>query len=127
MFAYKNHLLKVPVVIFNSYGMLYGALCSLLIGLLGHHNFTLPTSLSFMLSLFYLAIFGTVIAFWAYQTLVVSIGADRAAYSSVIAPMIAVIVSSIFENVKLTPLIIAGITFCILGNIISLKRDIIKI
>ncbi|MBC7537977.1 MAG: EamA family transporter [Bacteriovorax sp.] len=123
MFAYKNHLLKIPMIIFNSYGMLYGALCSLTIGLIRHENFALPTSLSFILSLMYLAVFGTVIAFWAYQTLVGSIGADRAAYSSIIAPMIAVIVSSVFEDMHFSPLIIGGIIFCLLGNIISLKKD----
>jgi drug/metabolite transporter (DMT)-like permease len=123
MFAYKNYLLKIPMIIFNSYGMLYGALCSLTIGLIRHENFALPTSLSFILSLMYLAVFGTVIAFWAYQTLVGNIGADRAAYSSIIAPMIAVIVSSVFEDMHFSPLIIGGIIFCLFGNIISLKKD----
>ncbi|MDD4973997.1 MAG: EamA family transporter [Bacteriovorax sp.] len=123
MFAYKNHLLKIPVIIFNSYGMLYGALCTLVIGLVRHENFAMPTSLSFICSLLYLAVFGSVIAFWAYQTLVGNLGADRAAYTSVIAPMIAVIVSSIFEDVRFTPLIVGGIIFCLLGNIISLRRD----
>lgn len=123
MFAFKNHQLKIPVVIFNSYGMLYGAFTSLIIGIFRHENFTLPTTMSFAFSLFYLSVFGTVIAFWAYQTLVGSIGADRAAYSSIIAPMIAVVISSIFEDVKFTPLIVAGMLFCVLGNLISLKKD----
>ena len=123
MFAYKNHRMKVPVVIFNSYGMLYGALMSFCIGLVRQENFAFPTSLTFILSLIYLAVFGSVIAFWAYQTLVTTIGADRAAYSSIIAPMIAVVVSSLFENVKFTPHILGGIIFCILGNLISIQKD----
>lgn len=123
MFAYKNHLMKIPVVIFNSYGMLYGALCSLVIGVANHENFAIPTSSSFIFSLLYLTVFGTVIAFWAYQTLIGTMGADRAAYSSVISPMIAVVISSVFEDVRLTPLVIGGIVFCLLGNIISLKKD----
>lgn len=123
MFAYKSHSLKIPVVVFNSYSMLYGAIFSLAIGLLRHENFVLPTSASFLFSLFYLAVFGTVIAFWAYQTLVGTIGADRAAYTSIISPMIAVVVSSVFENVAFTPYIIGGILFCLLGNLISLKKD----
>lgn len=123
MFAYKNHLLKVPVVIFNSYGMLYGAFTSLLIGLITHKSFVIPTTPSFIFSLLYLTVFGTVIAFWAYQTLVGSMGADRAAYSSVISPMIAVVVSSLFEDIHFTPVIMAGILFCLLGNIISFKKQ----
>lgn len=124
MFAYKNHLMKIPVVVFNSFGMFYGALFSLLIGLISHENFTIPVNYSFFISLIYLTIFGTVIAFWAYQTLVGRIGADRAAYSSVISPMIAVVVSSYFENINLTPLFGVGIVLCLLGNIISLKKPI---
>lgn len=123
MFAYKSHSLKIPVVVFNSFSMLYGAIFSLGIGLIRHENFTLPTTSSFLFSLIYLAVFGTVIAFWAYQTLVGTIGADRAAYSSIISPMIAVVVSSVFENVAFTPYIIGGIFFCLLGNLISLKKD----
>jgi drug/metabolite transporter (DMT)-like permease len=123
MFAFKNYQEKIPVVVFNSYGMLYGALCTLVIGLVRHENFHLPMTSSFILSLFYLAIFGSVIAFWAYQTLVGTIGADRAAYSSIIAPMIAVLVSSVFENVKFTPFIVVGIVLCLLGNVLSLKKE----
>lgn len=123
MFAYKNHSLKIPVVVFNAYGMLYGCLFSLGIGVFRQENFTLPTTPSFLFSLFYLVVFGTVIAFWAYQTLVGTIGADRAAYSSIISPMIAVVVSSLFENVTFTPFIFGGIVLCLLGNLISLKKE----
>lgn len=123
MFAYKNHLLKVPLIVFNSFGMLYGALTTLAIGLIRHENFTLPTHFSFLISLAYLVIFGTVITFWAYHTLVGKIGADRAAYSGVISPMIAVVLSSMFEGIRFTPQLILGIIFCLLGNVLSLKKD----
>lgn len=123
MFAFKNHRQKIPVIVFNSYGMLYGAICTLLIGLFRHENFSFPMTLSFSISLLYLTIFGTVIAFWAYQTLVGTIGADRAAYTSVIAPVIAVFISSIYEDVKFTPYIVVGILFCLIGNIVSLRKN----
>lgn len=123
MFAYKNHIEKVPVVVFNSYGMLYGSICSLFIGLVRGESFAYPATLSFTLSLLYLVILGTVIAFWAYQTLVGTIGADRAAYSSIVSPMIAVVLSSIFEHVQITPLFFLGILFCLLGNFVSLRKE----
>lgn len=123
MFAYKNHLEKIPVVVFNSYGMLYGAFCSLFIGLIFGENFSYPHSLSFSLSLLYLVVFGTMIAFWAYQTLVGTIGADRAAYSSIVSPTIAVALSAVFEDVQLTGLFLVGMMFCLLGNYLSLKKE----
>lgn len=121
MFAFRNHQLKVPVVVFNSFGMLYGAVFSLIIGLILNENYRLPTSFSFLTSLAYLATFGTVIAFWAYQTLVGTLGADRAAYTSTISPIIAIFISSVFENVVFTPFMLVGILLCLMGNIIALS------
>lgn len=123
MFAFKNHTLKIPVMTFNLFGMLYGALFSLTIGLITAQKFSLPTSPTFLISLLYLATIGTVLAFWAYQTLVGHIGADKAAYTSTISPIIALIVSSFFEKTDFSALLVLGITLCIIGNIVSLKKN----
>jgi drug/metabolite transporter (DMT)-like permease len=122
MFAYKNHLMKVPVMTFNMYGMMYGAMFSLVIGLISGESFYLPTTPSFLWSLTYLSFFGTVVAFWAYQTLVGTVGAERAAYTSIISPVIAITISMFFENVAFTPLLFCGMVFCFLGNYLALKK-----
>lgn len=122
MFAYKNHMLKIPVMTFNAWGMLYGAAFSLIFGLIMRENFTFPTTTPFILSLGYLSLFGTVIAFWAYQTLVGTIGADRAAYTSIINPVIAMLISSFFENIVFTPQLFLGILLCFAGNLIALRK-----
>lgn len=122
MFAYQNHRLKVPVMTFNAYGMLYGAIFSLIIGLLNKESFAFPTSSSFLFSLGYLSLFGTVIAFWAYQTLVGSIGAERAAYTSIISPVIAMGISIVFENITFTPQLALGMILCFAGNLLALKN-----
>ncbi|MBC7429579.1 MAG: EamA family transporter [Bacteriovorax sp.] len=122
MFAYKNHQMKVPVMTFNAFGMLYGAVFSLIIGLLTHQSFYLPLTSSFLFSLTYLAFFGTVVAFWAYQTLVGTIGADRAAYTSIISPVIAILISIFYENIAFTPQLFAGMLLCFFGNLLALKK-----
>nr|BDT28363.1 DMT family transporter [Bacteriovorax sp. HI3] len=122
MFAYKNHQLKVPVMTFNAWGMLYGACFSLIIGLIQGESFHFPSTPSFLLSLSYLSLFGTVVAFWAYQTLVGTIGADRAAYTSIISPVIAMLISSVFENIVFTPQLFIGILLCFFGNLLALKK-----
>lgn len=122
MFAYRNHQLKIPVMTFNAYGMLYGAFFSLILGLFMGESFVFPTTPSFLLSLGYLSIFGTIIAFYAYQTLVGTIGADRAAYTSIINPVIAILISSIFENITFTPQLFIGILLCFSGNLIALRK-----
>lgn len=123
MFAAQNHRLKVPVMTFNAYGMLYGTIFSLVYGLITYENFSLPLTSSFLSSLFYLSLFGTVIAFWAYQTLVGSLGAEKAAYTSIISPVIAVGVASYFENIALTKELFLGMILCFLGNFIALKKE----
>ena len=122
MFAYKNHQFKIPVMTFNAYGMLYGALFSLGLGLFLGESFYFPTTPSFLFSLGYLSLFGTVIAFYAYQTLVGTIGADRAAYTSIINPVIAMLISSVFENLVFTPQIFIGMILCFAGNLIALRK-----
>lgn len=122
MMAYKNHQLKVPVMSFNAWGMFYGTCFSLIIGLLSRESFHFPTSSSFVFSLIYLSFFGTVVAFWAYQTLVGTMGADRAAYTSIISPVIAMLVSCLFENIVFTPQLFIGILLCFFGNLLALRK-----
>lgn len=122
MFAYKNHTLNIPVMTFNAYGMLYGTLFSLIIGLISGESFYFPTTPSFLFSLSYLSLFGTVIAFWAYQTLVGTMGAERAAYTSIISPVIAVLVSTIYEQTTFTWALFVGMLLCFMGNLLALKK-----
>lgn len=122
MFAYKNHKLGIPVMTFNAYGMMYGAIFSLVIGLFLKESFVFPATGSFIFSLTYLSLFGTVIAFWAYQTLVGTMGAEKAAYTSIISPVIAVLISTVFENVTFTPQMFVGMILCFGGNLLALKK-----
>lgn len=120
--AYKNHLNKVPVMTFNSFAMLYGTIFSLIIGLLLNQSFFLPTTTTFVSSLLYLSLFGTVLTFWAYQTLVGNLGAEKAAYTSLISPVIAITLSIIFEGLTFNLQMFFGIILCFLGNYLALKN-----
>lgn len=121
--AYKNHLNKVPVMTFNSYSMLYGTIFSLIIGLVLKQSFYFPTTSLFVGSLLYLAIFGTVLTFWAYQTLVGNLGAEKAAYTSLISPVIAITFSILFEGVTFNILMFVGMILCFTGNYLALKKS----
>ncbi len=123
MFAYKNHQRSIPVLVFNSFGMLYGTIFTFIFSAYFEASLKIPLSLQFLTPLIYLSILGTVVAFWAYQTLVGSIGADRAAYTSIISPLLAVMTASLFENLALTSIMMFGILLCLTGNFISLKKE----
>jgi drug/metabolite transporter (DMT)-like permease len=121
MASLKNHEAKIPIMVFNAWSMLYGSIFSLIIGLIFGESFKVNPNTSYFLSLAYLTIFGTVIAFYAYQTLIHEIGAHKAAYSSIISPIIAVFVSMYFEKFEITFLIFLGMILAILGNYLVLK------
>lgn len=122
MASIKNHQAKIPVMVFNAWSMLYGSVFSLIVGLILKDNFSVVGSLSFYSSLLYLSVFGTAIAFYAYQTLIIEIGAHKAAYTSILSPIIAVFVSMYFEKFQLTIPIILGMFLAILGNYLVLKK-----
>jgi len=122
MVAQKSYQLRIPVLVTNTFGMLYGSLFTLVVALLHGDSLALPMTVKFWSALIYLALFGSVIAFGAYLSLAGKIGAEKAAYTSVISPVIALVLSSFFENFQWTPYILGGVVLCLLGNILTLTR-----
>ncbi|MGD8350111.1 MAG: EamA family transporter, partial [Gammaproteobacteria bacterium] len=74
------------------------------------------------ISLLYLAVFGSILAFGSYLTLVGRIGADRAAYAAVLFPVIALGLSTLFEGYHWTPHAVFGFALVLLGNYIVLTK-----
>lgn len=116
----------IPIVVTNTFGMFYGSVFTLLVALLFRQDLAIPMTSQFLLSLLYLSLFGSVIAFGAYLTLAGRIGAEKAAYTSVLSPVIALTLSSFYENFKWTPYIGVGVLLCLLGNILTLKKPSAK-
>lgn len=122
MLSQKTYRKGIPVVVTNTYGMFYGSLFTLLVAVLFKQNLAIPLTPKFLGALLYLALFGSVFAFGAYLTLSGRIGAEKAAYTSVLSPVIALTLSSVFEGFKWTPYIFAGVVLCLLGNILTLRK-----
>jgi drug/metabolite transporter (DMT)-like permease len=118
----RNQRNGLPVLQVNAFGMAYGAVFMLLLALFRGAEFNFDTSLSYVISLLFLAIFGSVVAFSSYLTLLGRIGPDRAAYVSVLFPIIALALSTLFEGMTWSLLQLAGIAFVILGNVIVLTN-----
>jgi len=77
----------------------------------------------FRFSLLYLALFGSVVAFVAYLTLLGRIGADRAGYTGVAIPIVALALSTLFEDLSWDATMIGGIAMCAAGNVLVLRRS----
>ncbi|MBL4740568.1 MAG: DMT family transporter [Sneathiella sp.] len=110
---------NVDTVTGNAYAMLYGTL--ILIGFTSFSSqpFTFDYSIEYIGALLYLAIPGSVIGFTAYLTLVGRIGPEKAAYTTVLFPVIALGVSSAFEGYYWNSAAITGLIIVLIGNIIT--------
>ena len=75
-----------------------------------------------LLSLVYLALFGSVIGFGAYLTLLGRIGSDSAAYVTVLFPIVALALSTAFEDLRWSPIQLAGVGLALVGNLFVLGR-----
>ena len=112
----------LPVMQGNAWGMFYGAMITAIIALVSGHEFNFDGTFTYIVSLTYLAIFGSVVAFGAYLTLLGRIGAHKAGYATVMFPVVAVILSMAFEGLQLDLPIVTGTTLVLLGNLLVLRK-----
>ena len=120
--AARNQRSGLPVVQQNAFGMLYGALLVALWAAVTGQDFVFEGTTAYVISLGYLALFGSVFAFGAYLTLLGRIGAERAGYVSVAIPIVAVLISTLFENFQWHILTFAGVALCVVGNVLVLQK-----
>ena len=76
--------------------------------------------LGYWAGVIYLALFGSVLCFALYFPVVRKIGPGKAAYSSVLVPIIAMSLSTIFEDYRWSPLAIAGAALSLGGMLFAL-------
>ncbi|MGN2425524.1 DMT family transporter [Klebsiella electrica] len=106
----------------NSWAMLYGTLVMGAIALVRGDDFTPQWTLSYMGALLYLALFGSVIAFGAYFTLVGRIGAGKAAYSTLLFPLVALTISTFYEGYVWHSNAVIGLMLILVGNLVMFAR-----
>jgi drug/metabolite transporter (DMT)-like permease len=116
--AQKN---KLPVVQSNAWSMLYGGLFTGVLALALGHPFSFDATAGYVISLAYLTIFGSVVAFGAYLTLLGRIGAHKAGYATVMFPVVALGFSILFEGLALDVWIISGFMLVLAGNVLVLR------
>lgn len=86
------------------------------------YSFGVPISPAYLIAPLYLAIAGSIVTFASCLTLLVTIGAARAGYIGVIVPIVALSISSVFEQYAWHPPAFAGIALAVLGNIVILRQ-----
>ncbi|MBD9485118.1 DMT family transporter [Pseudomonas sp. PDM14] len=106
----------------NAWGMLYGALLLTAFCLLTNVPLTFETSTRYIGSLLYLAIPGSVIGFTAYLTLVGRMGPERAAYCTVLFPVVALNISVFVEGYQWTAPALFGLLLVMAGNVLVFRK-----
>jgi drug/metabolite transporter (DMT)-like permease len=83
--------------------------------------FTFDARPGYVLSLAYLALFGSVVAFVSYLTLVRRIGSGRSGYTAAVIPAIAMAVSTLFEGYRWTAGALVGMVLVLAGTVLVLR------
>ena len=122
MVSIKNQKNDVPIVQANAWGMSYGALFMAVLALVQGKSFTFSWTVPYVTSLLYLSIFGSVIAFGCYLSLLSKIGAHKASYASIMFPAVAVVISTFVEGFIWNSYTIIGFSYMLLGNVVVLTR-----
>ncbi len=122
MLSIKNQKNNVPVVQANAWGMLYGAIFTSIAVVVQGKEFTFSFEPAYLGSLIYLSLFGSVIAFGCYLSLMTRIGAHKTSYANIIFPAIAVLISTVVEDFNWSEYTVIGLSFVLLGNIVVLTK-----
>lgn len=120
--AARNQRSGLPVLQSNTLGMTYGTIFTLLLVLFQGTELTFDPSASYIISLVYLALFGSVIAFGTYLTLLGRIGPGRAAYVTILFQIVALALSTIFEGLIWNLQAVLGVVLILAGNVIAVSK-----
>jgi drug/metabolite transporter (DMT)-like permease len=119
---YNNQRAQVPVWSGAAWGMVYGTAFSALIGLALGAKWTFDAHPMYIVSMLYLAVFGTVVAFLCYLTLLKREGAGLASYTNVVTPVVAMLLSTLFENYRWTWIAALGVALALVGNFLTMRQ-----
>jgi len=118
----RNQRAGISVIQANALGMAYGGVAMLGVSLGLGKVLAFDLSVRYVASLTYLTLLGSIAAFAAYLTLLGRIGADRAGYVTLLMPVIALALTTLFEGYEWTAPALAGVALVLTGNYLALKR-----
>ena len=117
----NNNFPLIPTI---AYAMLYGSLITLLIVQIKGTELLFEYSFSYILSLAYLSIVGSIFAFIFYLKLLEKVGAGRAGYVGVVMPVLALLISTVFEGLELQADLVIGLPILIIGALLVINQKI---
>ena len=112
---------RVPIFAGTAIGMAYGALSAAAAATLTGVAWTFDASFAYVASLVYLVVFGSIVAFGAYLMLLKRVGAGPASFVGVSTPVVAMLLSTLFEGYRWTWVAVVGVALAVAGNLLALR------
>ena len=122
MIYQRNLNNNFPLIPTLAYAMLYGSLVTLLIAKIRGAQLLFEYSFNYIASLAYLSIVGSIFAFIFYLKLLEKVGPGRAGYVGVVMPVLALLISTIFENLKWQIDLAFGLPILIIGAVLVVNQ-----
>jgi drug/metabolite transporter (DMT)-like permease len=112
---------RFPSITILGWSMLWGTLFNAAWAWANYGPPVIDPRPSYATGLLYLGIVGSLVTFPLYFRLIRDIGPGKAAYTGVLIPVIAMLLSTIFEGYVWTPLAIGGAVFATAGLVIAMR------
>jgi len=113
---------KLPVIETTTLAMFYGAIVMAALNVAVGNSFVFDFSAPYILSLLFLTVFASIIGFGCYLTLLGRIGAARAGYATILFPVVALTLSTLFEGFAWSSESLVGVGLVLVGNVFILFK-----
>ena len=112
---------RLPMMAVLTWAMLIGAAIDAVFAWVTAGAPVIEWRLGYLAGIAYLGIAGSVVTFPLYFRLIQTIGAGRAAYTSVLIPVIAMLISTLFEGYRWTGFAAPGALLAVAGMVVALR------
>lgn len=121
-------LKRRPIASMLAWGMVYGVIANAVFAWVVYGPPVFEARLGYWAGVAYLGLAASALAFTFYFAIIRAIGPGKAAYSSVIVPIIAMALSTAFEGYVWSPLAIGGGVLAMIGLVIALqaRKPVVK-
>ena len=116
----SRHMTARPIAVNLAWGMFYGVLANALFAFAWFGPPVAEARAGYWIGLIYLGLFASAAAFTLYFAIIRAVGPGRAAYSSLLVPVIAMAISTAAEGYRWTAIAAAGAALALIGMVIAL-------
>ena len=124
MIHQRNLNNNFPLIETIAFAMLYGSLVTFFITQFNNTELLFEFTFAYVSSLIYLTVFGSIFAFIFYLKLLEQVGPGRAGYVGVVMPVLALLISTIFENLEWQIHLILGLPVLLIGAVLVINQKI---